>query len=44
MKKKATELEFISRINRDGSGVEKVSDDLKKEIEENPLMRDTACQ
>jgi hypothetical protein len=40
MKKYARELEFISQINRDGSGVSKVPDDYLKAMLENPLMKD----
>lgn len=40
MKKKAYELEFISQINRDGSGTKKVSEDYLKAMLENSLMKD----
>jgi len=38
MKKKAHELEFISQIKRDGSGVTKVKKSYLKAMLENPLM------
>lgn len=37
MKKKANELEFISVINRDGSGTRPVSEEYLKFLNENPL-------
>ncbi len=40
MEKKAHELEFISQINRDGSGTKKVKKDYLKAMLENPLMKD----
>ena len=40
MKKKAHELEFISQINRDGSGTSEVSESYLKSMLENPLMKD----
>jgi hypothetical protein len=40
MKKKAHELEFISRINRDGLGTTKVKKSYLKAMLENPLMKD----
>lgn len=41
MKKKAHELEFISQIERDGSGTTKVEESYLKSMLENPLMKDT---
>lgn len=38
--KKAYELEFISQIKRDGSGVKKVKRSYIKAMLENPLMKD----
>ena len=38
MNKKAHELEFISQINRDGSGVKKVKKSYLKAMETNSLM------
>lgn len=38
MKKKAHELEFISRIKRDGSGIEPVSKIVKVKMAENPFF------
>ncbi len=40
MEKKASELDFISQIKRDGSGTFKVPDDYLKSMLENPLMKD----
>lgn len=40
MKKKAHELEFVSQINRDGSGTTKVKESYLKAMVENPLMKD----
>jgi hypothetical protein len=40
MKKKAYELDFISQINRDGSGTTKVEESYLKAMLENPLMKD----
>lgn len=40
MKAKAKDLEFISQINRDGSGTTKVSDEYLRAMLENPLMKD----
>jgi hypothetical protein len=40
MKKLAEELEFISQINRDGSGTTRIPDDYLKALNENPLMKD----
>jgi hypothetical protein len=40
MKKKAHELEFISQINRDGSGTTKVEPSYLKSMLENKLMKD----
>jgi hypothetical protein len=40
MKKKAHELEFISLINRTGSGTKKVPKSYLKAMLENPLMKD----
>jgi hypothetical protein len=40
MKKKAHELEFISQIKRDGSGVIKVRKSYLKAMIENPIMKD----
>lgn len=41
IKKKAHELEFISIINRDGSGTSPVKESYLKSMHENPLMKDT---
>lgn len=41
MKKKAHELEFISQINRDGSGTSKVEDSYLKFMLESSLAKDT---
>jgi len=38
MKKKASELEFISQIKRDGSGVTKIKESFTKVMEGNNLM------
>lgn len=38
MKAKAHELEFISQIKRDGSGVKKVPESYLRSMLENPLM------
>ncbi len=40
MKAKASELIFISQINRDGSGTTKVSEKYLKTMLENELMKD----
>jgi hypothetical protein len=40
MKKKASELEFISQIKRDGLGTTKVKKSYLKTMLENPLMKD----
>ena len=40
MKKKAHELEFISQINRDGSGTTKVEEGYLKSMLENTFMKD----
>jgi len=40
MRKKAKDLEFISRINRDGSGTTKVPKSMLKMMLENPLAKD----
>jgi hypothetical protein len=40
MKKKAQELEFISQIKRDGSGITKVKKSYLKAMLENSLMKD----
>ena len=40
MKKKAHELDFISQINRDGSGTTEVSESYLKSMLENKLMKD----
>lgn len=40
MKKKANELEFISWINRDGSGTKKVPKSMLKMMLENDLAKD----
>lgn len=40
MKKKAHELEFISQIKRDGSGITKVKKSYLKAMLENSLMKD----
>lgn len=37
---KASELIFLSQVKRDGSGVDEVSEDYKKGMLENPLMKD----
>lgn len=39
MKKKAYQLEFISQINRDGSGTHPVSESYLKAMLENDLMK-----
>lgn len=41
MIKKAHELEFISIINRDGSGTTKVSESYLKAMVENNLIKDS---
>jgi len=41
MIKKAHELEFISIINRDGSGTKPVEESYLKAMLENPLMKDS---
>jgi hypothetical protein len=38
--KKPHELEFISQINRDGSGVSKIDESFLQALETNTLMRD----
>ena len=40
MKRKAYQLEFISQINRDGSGTEKISDEYLNQMLTNTLMKD----
>lgn len=40
MKKKARELEFISQINRDGSGTTEVRESYLLAMLENPLMKE----
>jgi hypothetical protein len=40
MKKKAHELDFISQINRDGSGTAKVPESYLRAMHENSLMKD----
>lgn len=40
MTKKAHELEFVSQINRDGSGTETVKESYLKAMLENSLMKD----
>jgi len=40
MKMKANQLEFVSQINRDGSGTSKVSESYLKEMINNPYMKD----
>jgi len=40
MKRKAQKLEFISQINRDGSGTTPVSESYLKAMHENTLMKD----
>jgi hypothetical protein len=40
MKKKASELIFISQIKRDGSGLCKINKSYLKEMLENPIMKD----
>jgi hypothetical protein len=40
MKKKAHELEFISQINRDGSGTTEVKGEYLKFLLENPVAKD----
>ena len=39
-KAKTHELEFISQLNRDGSGVTPIDADYLKAMHENPLMQD----
>ncbi len=39
MKKKASELEFISQIKRDGSGVTKIKESYTKAMQGNILMQ-----
>ncbi len=40
MKKKAHELEFISQINRDGSGTKEVAPSYLRDMLENPMSKD----
>ncbi len=40
MRKKASELIFISVINRDGSGTKPISESFLEGVKNNPLMRD----
>lgn len=40
MKKKPSELIFISQINRDGSGTTSVKESYIKAMNENPLIKD----
>ncbi len=40
MRKLAKELEFISRIKRDGSGTEKVTKSMLKNMLESPFSKD----
>lgn len=40
LKKKAHELEFISQLNRNGIGTQKIEEKYLKAMLENPLMKD----